>query len=792
MSVLRELSQSARSLSKSPSLPLIAILSLGLGVGVNATLFTVFKSVFLDDISAVEPARLVRTWVGGTNRISYPNFRDLHDPRAFAGWAGYTLYQANLRTGDRVDKVWGQLVTGNYFDVLGVKAALGRTFSSDEAHPERNPQVAVLSHSFWRQRFDGDPGALGREIRLNGETFTIIGVLPEDHRGILGFSFAPRVYLPFSVGLNRNLFNRAETGTLEAFGRLAPGVTETQGRSALLARAQELKRTFPTENQHLDQVQFYAMSGWGKVSAKGFPVPILVFSVVLLAISGIVLLIACANIAGLLLARGVNRQREIAVRLALGASGADILRHLLAESFVLASLGTAAGLLVSMWATAALPAIPLPVAFPIELRLESDWKLLAYVAGLAFLCTVACGLTPAWQALKTSFASGLGDRSSQGAQGRLTLRNVLVVGQVAGSCALLVVASMFLRSLQYMSHVDPGFAVDSILNVKLDPEPSLDTALQTMAQVPGVESVSGALLVPLSGDGWITEAEFESSRVPVHANGVLEGYFETMKIPLLEGRGFLPTDRAGSAKVGIVNQTFARRHFASTGAIGRTIRLMAGPDKQEIFQIVGVVADTKYNTLGEDQRLLVYRPLRQASMGAVTLHLRTAGPPTAVMTSVRAAAASLDRNAVVEMQTMRDALAVALLPGRMAAVLLGSIGVLGLLLAVIGLYGTLAYAVSRRTAEIGIRMALGASRGEVLGMVMRDGSTLVIAGVIGGFVLAALASLPLGQFVAGVQLTDPFTLLPVAALMMVVGAAASVIPARRATRVDPIVALRYE
>jgi ABC-type antimicrobial peptide transport system permease subunit len=324
MSVLSELSQSARSLSKSPSLPLIAVLSLGLGVGVNTTLYSVVKSMLLDDISAAEPSRLVRAWVGGTNRMSYANFRDMEDTRAFQGWAGYTLYIIKQQTGSNTDKVWGQLVTGNYFDVLGVKAALGRTFSPEEASPERNPLVAVISNSYWRQQFGGDPGVLGREMRLNGETFTIIGVLPEDHRGILGFSFAPKIYVPFSTALNAELLNRAQTSILEAFGRLAHGVSEPQARTALLTRAEELKHRFPAVNEHLNQVQLYGMSGWRKFSAKGFPVPVLVFSALLLGMSGMVLLIACANIAGLLLARGVNRQRDIAVRLALGASKSDI------------------------------------------------------------------------------------------------------------------------------------------------------------------------------------------------------------------------------------------------------------------------------------------------------------------------------------------------------------------------------------------------------------------------------------------------------------------------------------
>jgi putative ABC transport system permease protein len=300
------------------------------------------------------------------------------------------------------------------------------------------------------------------------------------------------------------------------------------------------------------------------------------------------------------------------------------------------------------------------------------------------------------------------------------------------------------------------------------------------------------MLTPLSGDGWITEAELDSGRVVVHANSVLEGYFDTMRIPLVEGRGFQPTDREGAAAVGIVNQTFARRHFAASGAVGKRLRILGGPNESQEFQIVGVVADSKYNTLGEDPRLLVYRPFRQASMGGLTLHLRTAGPPAAVTPSVRAAMLELDRNAPVEVQPMTDTLAFALMPSRMAAILLGAMGTLGLVLALIGLYGTLAYAVSRRTAELGIRVALGASRGAVLGLVLRDGAVLVGAGLIGGAALAAAASIPLAQFVAGASVTDIRTLGPVAVLMIVVAMAACSIPARRASKVDPMVALRYE
>jgi predicted permease len=792
MSLMREIAQSTRSLLKSPSLPAIAILSLGLGVGVNTTLFSVFKSVFLDDISAVQPSRLVRAWVGGTNRLSYANFRDLEDARVFQGWAGYSLASLNYGTHQGAEKLWGQMVTGNYFDVLGLKAAVGRTFTAAESQPERDPRAVVISHSFWQQRLHGDPSVVGRELRLNDQTFTIVGVLPESHRGVLGFGFAPRVYVPFSTTLQRDLLDRSRTATLEAFGRLAAGVNETQARTALLARAQELKRTFPTENRRLDEVQFFAMSGWGRVSAKGFPIPILVFFVALLAVSGMVLLIACANIAGLLLARGMNRQRDTAVRLALGASRADILRHLLAESFVLACLGTAAGLLVAVWAGSALPSISLPISYPVELRVATDWRLLAYAAGLAFLSTLACGLTPGWQAMKTTVSAGFGDRSATAGQARVSLRNALVVGQVAASFALLVVAAMFLRSLQHVSTVRPGFEVERIVNVKLGPDQKADEAMQVLARVPGVESVSGAMLTPLSGDGWITEAELESGRVVVHANSVLEGYFDTMRIPLVEGREFLATDRDGAAAVGMVNQTFARRHFAASGAVGKRLRILGGANESQEFQIVGVVADSKYNTLGEDPRLLVYRPFRQASMGGLTLHLRTAGPPAAVTPSLRTAMLEMDRNAPVEVQPMTDTLAFALMPSRMAAILLGAMGTLGLVLALIGLYGTLAYAVSKRTAELGIRLALGASRGAVLGLVLRDGALLVGAGLIGGAAVAAAASIPLAQFVAGASVTDLETLGPVAVVMVLVGMAACAIPARRAARVDPMVALRYE
>ena len=292
MSFLRDVHQCARSLAKSPSLPAVAILSLGLGIGVNTTLFSLFKSLFLDEISAAQPGRLVRTWVGGMNRMSYANFRDLENSRAFRGWAGYTMAPFTLRTGEQGSKIWGQIVTPNFFDVLGVKTASGRTFSNDE-------QAAVLSHAFWRQRFEGASDAIGRTINLNNQTYTIVGVLPEGYRSVLGFGVSPQVYVPFSTILNRDLMERSRTGTLEAFGRLAPGVTEMQAKSALLAGAQELKRLYPKENEFLDKVELFPMSGLGRVKAKGYPTPLAVFSIALLVISGLVLLIACANVSGL-------------------------------------------------------------------------------------------------------------------------------------------------------------------------------------------------------------------------------------------------------------------------------------------------------------------------------------------------------------------------------------------------------------------------------------------------------------------------------------------------------------
>jgi predicted permease len=504
------------------------------------------------------------------------------------------------------------------------------------------------------------------------------------------------------------------------------------------------------------------------------------------------LLIACANVASLLLARGASRHREIAIRLALGATRLRLVRTLLAESLLLSSLSSGFALLLSLWLTALVSAVSLPgFPMPIELQLNPDFRVLLYAVAAALVTALLSGLAPAWQSVEHALACSMQQERTI-VHRRFTLRNALVIGQVAVSLTLLITSFLFLRSLMWIGSVDPGFNVDHLLTAKIRLDRSRYTdqqqsqfykqALERVEALPGVLSGSLASIVPLAGDGIGGEVEIEGgqSRLPVSVNNVGPHYFETMAIPLLQGREFSAADGATTA---IVNATFAQRYLPGKNPLGARVRYF----NESWRDIVGVAADIKFITLGEDPRPVSYKP------GGYQIHLRTAGSPAALVKGVKQTIAEMDRTATVEAKTMRDSIAFAFVPSRIGAILLGAMGALGLLLVMVGLYGVMSHAVNRRTREIGIRMALGAQRPLILGMVLRDGLALVTVGVAIGLGAAAILTRPLSAFLAsGLSTTDPLTFAGAAILLALVGASASYFPARRASQVDPMVSLRYE
>jgi predicted permease len=784
--MFQDLRYAARALRASPGLVAVALLSLGLGIGVNTTLFSIFNAVFLHQVSASDPAHVWRIWFGGGNKISYPNYRDLLASRILPDLAASHGAEMNLRTGDDIEKVWGEVLTADFFRVLGIGAASGRTFITEE-------DVVVLSDGCWRRRFGRDPHILGRVLNLNARPYTVIGVLPRGYRSVEGFGLAPEFYLPISRFTEGDL-NQRGYSTLDLFCRLPRGMSPQQAASILTTQSKELKQSYPKLNETMtNAARLYPLSGLEGFRGTAAPMELLVFIGVLFVVVGLVLLIACANVASLLLARGASRGREIAIRLALGATRFRLIRTLLAESLLLSFLSSGFALLLSLWLTALVSAVSLPgFPMPIELQLNPDFRVLLYAVAAALMTAVLCGLAPAWQSTRPSLTAGLKLEERNMAHRRFTLRNALVVGQVAVSLALLITSFLFLRSLMRIGSVDPGFNVDHLLTAKIRLDRARYTeqqqsqfykrALERVEALPSVQSGSLASIVPLVGDhiGGDVEIEAGQNRLPVTVNNVGPRYFETMAIPLLQGREFSPADGATAA---IVNATFAKRYLAGKNPLGARVRYF----NESWRQIVGVVADIKFITLGEEPRPVLYKP------GGYQIHARTAGPPAALVKAVKQTIAEMDRTATVEAKTMRESMAFAFVPSRIGAILLGAMGALGLLLVVVGLYGVMSHAVHRRTHEIGIRMALGAQRPLILGIVLRDGLALVGVGVTIGLGAAAILTQPLSAFLAsGVSTTDPLTFAGAALLLALVGASASYFPARRASQVDPMVSLRYE
>jgi putative ABC transport system permease protein len=799
----QDLHYAARGLRKHPELLVITALSLGLGIGVNTTLFNIFNIIVLQKPTAVEPNRIVRIEPGNSNGISYLNYRDMRGGAAFAGTAITSITTLNLRTGNDTQQVLGLEVSGNFFQLLGVNPFFGRAFNAEESMPEREPRVAVLSYDSWQRHLQGDVGALGKTITLNGRPFTVIGILGRDYRAGMGFQ-VPEVYVPVSPMVAPNFGDRGHP-TFQLIARLAPGVTRQQAEASFTSAAQALEAAWPVENKDFGRPA-WAIPAFGPASLQGraSPPEFFITLAVPFVILGLLLLIACANVAGVLLARGAGRRHELAVRLALGASRGRLIRTLLAESLLLSAFGAAGGLLLTAWLGPLLTQIRIPNAPPLpRLPILADLNLVWYTLGIALLTCLMCGLIPALQSTRLTITPGL--KQNPLIRGRKRLRSLMVVGQVAASALLLVTCLLFLRSLLYIEKVNPGFDVQHLLTAKITQAQSGLTEAQKdqfagqmterIEAIPGIVSVSYASLIPLGGDSVASQAKLKDRpewRSPLTMlSNVGPRYFGTMGIPLLRGREFLATDRRGSPPVVIVNETFAKLAFPDGEALGKLVLAPTSNTPEPWREIVGIAADNKYEFLGEQPRPQFFLPFLQMG-GRLILQARTAGPPALSIAAVKRAIAEQDVSVLAEVQTTKDATSLEFALRKISTIMLASMGALGVLLAMIGLYGVLSWDVSRRTAEIGIRMALGASQGAVRRMVLRDGLVLVGAGVSMGIAAAMLLLLPVKFFLAGVGTADPATIAAVAVLLMLVSVGASWFPVRRATRIDPITALRYD
>jgi predicted permease len=801
--LVRDLRYALRTLRKSPGLVVVVVLCLGLGIGVNTTIFSLLNAALLTGPTGREPDRLVQIEPGNGDHISYPNYRDLGRPPGLDDLALSGHVPLNLRTGDTVRSLTGLQVSANYFDLQGVSAARGRTFTVSQDIPEARPRLAVIDHGFSRRQFPDDADIVGRVLDLNGEPFTIIGVLPEGYRPGIGLS-VPDVYVPISPIVSGRLEDRRR-GLFDLRARLATGATREQAAAAFQAAAQRLEATYPVENGGFGRPPLILpMSGLGALQRRGAPSELPILLAAPFVVFGLLLLIACANVAGVLLARGASRRPEIAIRLAIGASRAALIRMLLVESFVLAILATASGLVLTIVVTPLLNYLHLPnaVAFRVP-PVEANVNLLLYAVCAAIGTCLVCGLVPAMQATRVGLTSGLREGAVKGGN-RRRLRNVLVGSQVAASALLLMTCVLFLRSLLHVSTVDPGFDVHHGVTARItfeqnriaQPQQHLfaEQVIDRLESLPGIRSASFTSLVPLGGDSVGMRARLrdrnEGDGIRVAVSNVGPRYFETMGIVVLNGREFRPSDREGSPPVIIVNETFAKQAFPEGGAVGRDIKLLSGQE-EPWREIVAVVADNKYTSLSEAPAPQVFPPFLQTG-GRLFVQVRTAGAPQWSVPAVKRAIAELDKTLQVEVQTTAEATSIELTLRRYATILLGAMGALGVLLAMIGLFGVLAWEVTRRTPEIGIRMALGASRWAVRRQVVSDAVVLVGAGTVVGLAAAAGVTLPLSGFLAGVSTADPVALGAVAAVLLGVTVLASALPAHRASAVDPATALRRE
>lgn len=808
----QDLRYGARMLLKKPGFTLVAVITLALGIGANTAIFTVVNAVLLRSLPFDHAEQLVRIGSANLQRgirlgtLSPQDFYDFRDRNTvFENIAAYDGWSPSLTGGGEPERLAAGRVTTGFFKVLRVEPALGRSFTPQEEQ-RGNHLVVLLSYGLWQRRFGANPGVVGQSMMLSGLSYNIIGVLPRDFDPpqFAGVGFEkPELFAPFAPDLSQ--WSRSGRSVDTAIARLKPGVTLEQAQAELSGIARTLQQQYPDTNAGQDiGVASLHEQLVGKIRSA-----LLIFLVAV----GFVLLIACANVANLLLARAAARQKEIAIRTAMGASRLRVVRQLLTESVLLAVFGGALGLLVAMWATDYLVALGTD-SLPQLGRIGLDSRVFGFTTLLTLLTGVAFGLAPALQFSKPDLNETLKEsgRSSTGGRGRQRLRSVLVISEIAISLLLLIGAGLLVKSFVRLQQVSPGFDPHHVvaLNVFLPgakyPEDAQQSAFFDQAQeriqsLPGVESVGMVSNLPISG-GFDTTSFFIEGRpvtrredVPdVERYTVNQDYFRAMSIPLKSGRAFGAEDRADSLPVAMISEATARRFWPNESPLGKRFKTGEPDDPTSPWRtIVGVVGDVRHYALDTEPEPQFYLPYRQVPVQFMALLVRSANDPESQIAAVRAQIWAIDKDQpLFNIKTMDRLVSESIAQRRFTMLLLGLFAGVALILAIIGLYGVMAYTVTQRTHEIGIRMALGAQASDVLRMVVGQGMALVLVGVAIGLAAAFALSRVISSFLYGVSATDPWTFVGVPLLLCAVAALASYIPARRATRVDPMVALRYE
>lgn len=805
-----------RMLLKSPGFTIVALLSLALGIGANTAIFSMVSGFLWAPLPVEQPGQLVSVFTSDTrnpgtlptSHLNYIDYRDKNE--VFSDLLAYTFAGVSLSgTSGESKQLTAIVVSGNYFDVLGVKAQFGRTFLPDEDKTPGARPVVVLSYGAWQRDFGGDPSIVNRTISLNRHDYSVVGVAPKDFTGT-DLGGGPDLWVPMMMHDQMqpgfDWYNTRRGLFLAMIGRLKPGVNVAQAQASMTALGSQLEEEYRKDNEGRSVRLIPLLTARKDPGGDG---QVALTTNALMGVAGIVLLIACANVTNLLLARATKRKREIAIRLALGAGRSRLIRQFLTESLLLSVAGGAIGFLVALWSKDVLRSL-IPFGFgPNQQENGLDPRVIIFALIISILSGVLFGLAPALQASKANLVPTLKGEITmpEGSRGfRFNLRKALVVFQVGLSLFALITAGLFVRSLQKAQSVNPGFNVNNVVLMafNLGREGYSEAQGRNFHQqvVDRIRSVPGVINATIARDrpfgGGFQRSVFLEGQEPtpggrgvlVQTNHIALKFFDTLGISLLRGRDFTENDSQQAPKVLIINEAMANRFWGDQDPIGKRLKLFGD---QEYRQVVGIVGDSKYNSLTEARRPFMYLPLLQEYAPQVNLHVRTSTDPKAMVAALRSEVQAVDASLpVLNVQTLSERVENSLGGERTQATLLGSGGLLALLLAAVGLYGVMSYTVAQRTREIGIRMALGAGRGNVMGLVMKQGVTLVGAGVVLGLGAAFGITRLLASLLFGVSAVDPLTFIGTSVILLAVSLLASYIPARRATKVDPLIALRYE